>query len=59
MPTVHCPICDRPFRLEESSSMPFCSERCRLADLNRWLDEDYGLPVEPDDESPEDDFGDS
>jgi uncharacterized protein len=33
--------------------MPFCSERCRLLDLGRWLDEDYGLefereePVEP------------
>ena len=59
MPTVRCPICDRPFRLEENSSMPFCSDRCRLADLNRWLDEGYGLPIEPEDESPEDDFSDS
>jgi endogenous inhibitor of DNA gyrase (YacG/DUF329 family) len=35
---------------------PFCSERCRLIDLGRWLDEAYGLPEtkqpdEGDDES--------
>ena len=27
--------------------MPFCSERCRLIDLGRWLDEEIGVPVEP------------
>jgi uncharacterized protein len=32
--------------------MPFCSERCRSIDLNRWLDESYSLPDIPD---PEDD----
>lgn len=26
---------------------PFCSERCRLLDLARWLDEDYRVAVEP------------
>jgi len=40
---------------------PFCSERCKLADLGRWLSEDYRAPVDtpPDepapDPSPEDD----
>ena len=32
---------------------PFCSERCKLADLGRWLSGDYRMPgpVEsPDDE---------
>jgi len=24
--------------------MPFCSNRCRLVDLNRWLEEKHGLP---------------
>jgi endogenous inhibitor of DNA gyrase (YacG/DUF329 family) len=28
--------------------MPFCSHRCRLVDLGRWLDERCGLPGEPD-----------
>lgn len=42
--------------------MPFCSERCRQIDLRRWLDEQYGFPVEvepEEDESaaPEDDAG--
>jgi endogenous inhibitor of DNA gyrase (YacG/DUF329 family) len=23
---------------------PFCSERCRMADLGRWLSEDYRVP---------------
>jgi uncharacterized protein len=30
--------------------MPFCSERCRLVDLGRWLDEKQRLPIEPDEE---------
>jgi endogenous inhibitor of DNA gyrase (YacG/DUF329 family) len=25
---------------------PFCSERCKLADLGRWLAEDYRVPGE-------------
>jgi hypothetical protein len=25
---------------------PFCSERCKLADLGRWLSEDYRVPDE-------------
>jgi endogenous inhibitor of DNA gyrase (YacG/DUF329 family) len=25
---------------------PFCSERCKLADLGRWLSEDYRVPEE-------------
>lgn len=32
--------------------MPFCSERCRLLDLGRWLGEQYGVPCEPE-EMPE------
>jgi endogenous inhibitor of DNA gyrase (YacG/DUF329 family) len=23
---------------------PFCSDRCRLADLGRWLGEEYRIP---------------
>jgi endogenous inhibitor of DNA gyrase (YacG/DUF329 family) len=26
---------------------PFCSERCKLADLGRWLSEDYRVAAEP------------
>ena len=26
---------------------PFCSERCKMADLGRWLREEYRVPDEP------------
>jgi endogenous inhibitor of DNA gyrase (YacG/DUF329 family) len=36
---------------------PFCSERCKLADLGRWLLEEYRVPDAeagpPDDDDPE------
>ncbi|MCR4413046.1 MAG: DNA gyrase inhibitor YacG [Thermoguttaceae bacterium] len=41
-----CPICGRPFDLDNSPAPPFCSARCKLIDLGRWLDEKYGLPYE-------------
>ncbi len=47
MATLRCPICERPFDPDESPAMPFCSERCRLIDMGRWLDEKHGLPYEP------------
>ena len=27
--------------------MPFCSERCKLQDLARWIDGRYSVPAEP------------
>lgn len=47
-----CTICQSEFSPEESETMPFCSHRCKLIDLGRWLDEGYSLPTFPD---PEDD----
>jgi endogenous inhibitor of DNA gyrase (YacG/DUF329 family) len=26
---------------------PFCSERCKLIDLGRWLGDEYRVPGEP------------
>jgi endogenous inhibitor of DNA gyrase (YacG/DUF329 family) len=43
-----CPTCGRAFSSDQSSSLPFCSQRCQLVDLGRWLDEDIGLPHEGD-----------
>ena len=51
MPTLRCPVCDTPVEPEETPAMPFCSDRCRLLDLGRWLDEQYGLPREPEGEA--------
>ena len=39
-----CPVCDAKVRLDATPSAPFCSDRCRLIDLGRWLDEAYALP---------------
>jgi hypothetical protein len=43
-----CPICKR---LSDPKHHPFCSERCREVDLNRWLGGNYAIPaVEADDD---------
>jgi endogenous inhibitor of DNA gyrase (YacG/DUF329 family) len=39
-----CPVCDATVDLATTPTVPFCSERCRLIDLGRWLDEAYALP---------------
>ena len=36
--------------------MPFCSPRCKSIDLNRWLNEEHGLPIELDSEWDESDL---
>ena len=36
-----CPICGKP---AVEASTPFCSERCRDVDLNRWLSGSYAIP---------------
>lgn len=55
MPLLICPQCRQPFAREKSAALPFCSQRCRLIDLGRWLGEEHALPVVRDeDEEPED-----
>jgi len=36
----------------DAAFKPFCSERCRLLDLARWIDGDYRIPAEPVSEDP-------
>lgn len=40
-----CPVCDGVVDLQRTPTVPFCSDRCRLVDLGRWLDESYSVPV--------------
>ena len=47
---VKCPTCKKKAKWEENPFRPFCSERCRLIDLGRWLDEEYR--VEGEEEEP-------
>jgi hypothetical protein len=42
-----CPICGKP---AVEASKPFCSERCRDVDLNRWLSNSYAIPGKPEDD---------
>jgi endogenous inhibitor of DNA gyrase (YacG/DUF329 family) len=49
-----CPICKKPVdepKEGERSFFPFCSERCKLIDLGRWLNGAYQIPVKDDDEA--------
>ena len=45
-----CPICGKP---AVEASKPFCSERCRDVDLNRWLSNAYVVPAKDDEEDAE------
>jgi endogenous inhibitor of DNA gyrase (YacG/DUF329 family) len=53
---MKCPICKRPVADDEPErpkTYPFCSERCKLIDLGRWLDGKYQIPaVEKDERAP-------
>ena len=46
-PAKPCPICGKP---ATEASRPFCSERCRDVDLNRWLSSSYAIPAAEEDE---------
>jgi endogenous inhibitor of DNA gyrase (YacG/DUF329 family) len=46
---VQCPICSKRLeigKLADLPSFPFCSERCRLVDLGRWIDGAYSIPAQ-------------
>ena len=44
---MRCPICKKQFDTKfDTVRPPFCSERCKLIDLGRWLDGAYQIPVE-------------
>jgi endogenous inhibitor of DNA gyrase (YacG/DUF329 family) len=42
-----CPTCGKPYEigtLTDLPSFPFCSDRCRLIDLGRWIDGAHAIP---------------
>lgn len=54
---VRCPACGKPALYGvENLSRPFCSARCRSADLGAWASESYRMasdtPSESDDAEP-------
>ncbi|PYF04144.1 hypothetical protein BJ122_104123 [Rhodopseudomonas faecalis] len=50
-PAKRCPICGKPAVPE---ARPFCSERCRDVDLNRWLSGSYAIPCRPEEDDDND-----
>lgn len=46
---MQCPICRKPVQEPPPDQplgiFPFCSERCKMVDLGRWLDGKYQIPV--------------
>jgi endogenous inhibitor of DNA gyrase (YacG/DUF329 family) len=45
-----CPICSKSYEiatLDDLPSFPFCTDRCRLIDLGRWIDGKYAIPGSP------------
>jgi uncharacterized protein len=46
-----CPTCRTILPDAEVATFPFCSKRCRLMDLNNWVDGKYAVtrPVDPTD----------
>ncbi len=44
---MKCPTCNRPVEWDDNPFRPFCSERCKLIDLGRWVSEEYRVPGKP------------
>jgi endogenous inhibitor of DNA gyrase (YacG/DUF329 family) len=40
---IDCPICKNATTWEENPWRPFCSERCKLIDLGKWVSEEYSI----------------
>ena len=55
---MRCPICKRPVPDPPPAGprgpFPFCTERCKLVDLGRWLDGAYQVPVQITPDDPDD-----
>ena len=49
MSELLCAICRRPILGRPANRFfPFCSHRCRMVDLGKWLGEEYRVPSSPD-----------
>ncbi len=53
MPKTDCRSCGKELIYESISELPFfpfCSKRCKLVDLGKWVDEEHRIeePLSPD-----------
>ena len=44
---MKCPTCGKPVDWKDNPFRPFCSERCQLVDLGKWVEGEYRVPGEP------------
>lgn len=42
-----CPTCNRQVEWENNPFRPFCSERCKLVDFDKWVSEEYRVAGKP------------
>ncbi len=58
---MKCPTCGKKADWKENPYRPFCSERCKLVDLGKWVNEEYRVPGRgvPDDTGSDDNEGDN
>jgi endogenous inhibitor of DNA gyrase (YacG/DUF329 family) len=47
---IICPICRKKTTWKENPCRPFCSERCKLVDLGKWVSEEYRIKGKEDSE---------
>ena len=58
-----CPICNKVIddatrqNSRDGKFYPFCSNRCKLIDLSKWLDGNYRIPAIEDDKADQDTAG--
>jgi endogenous inhibitor of DNA gyrase (YacG/DUF329 family) len=43
---IICTTCKNKTTWEENPWRPFCSERCKLIDLGKWISEEYRIAGE-------------
>jgi len=43
---IICPICKKTIVQDDNPFRPFCSDRCRMIDLGKWVSEDYRIAGE-------------
>ncbi len=40
---IKCPVCKKETPWENNPFRPFCSAKCKMADLHMWLNEEYSI----------------
>ena len=52
---MKCPICEKQVKFKDNPFRPFCSERCKLVDLEHWFEGSYIIKGEVDESGKEKD----